>query len=429
MLHLFGALSDLALLVTPLFGGFVFSRIAARFLSIGSGYPRRIAIFILFSCAAVLPTWVGDANPLFLLPPFFIVFLLCFSGPLCARTVMCMVLYELLVSWNMIVDSSHRWLEIKWVRYELATRILKVAVWTAIYFFVRKLVRHNGPVRLSKRLWLLVGVLALAPLFAALSFSIWGVTLMYNQAFNRSILRLAYTILPFVFLSSLALLFALTLLARHEELEQEHRLSQLHETYYQGLRREQEQVRALRHDMRNHLTALNGLLAQGDIARAQAYLGELACLPALHGGQRFCENETANTVLSSKALAIRQAGIHADYHIFLPAVLPVSNPDLCALLGNALDNAMEAAAQTREKQIAVRARAAKGLLMLRVENSSPDRSTCHGRFETTKPDKRAHGFGLKGMEEIAARYHGALETSLENGRFTLIACLSISDAE
>ena len=69
---------------------------------------------------------------------------------------------------------------------------------------------------------------------------------------------IAYTILPFASLSALALLAALAVLSRHEELEEENRLAGLREVYYQGLRQEQAQVRALRHDMRNHLSALLG---------------------------------------------------------------------------------------------------------------------------------------------------------------------------
>ena len=86
---------------------------------------------------------------------------------------------------------------------------------------------------------------------------------------------IAYTILPFASLSALALLAALAVLSRHEELEEENRLAGLREVYYQGLRQEQAQVRALRHDMRNHLSALLGLLEQGSWEEAERYLRQL----------------------------------------------------------------------------------------------------------------------------------------------------------
>ena len=83
----------------------------------------------------------------------------------------------------------------------------------------------------------------------------------------------------------LALLAALAVLSRHEELEEENRLAGLREVYYQGLRQEQAQVRALRHDMRNHLSALLGLLERGSWEEAERYLRQLGGSPAPHRTQ------------------------------------------------------------------------------------------------------------------------------------------------
>ena len=94
-----------------------------------------------------------------------------------------------------------------------------------------------------------------------------------------------YTLLPFVFVSSIALLFAVVLLARHQALEQEHQMADMREIYYQGIRREQEQVRRMRHDMRNHLTALSGLLEAGESSRAAGLCAPLAA-GVRSGGQR-----------------------------------------------------------------------------------------------------------------------------------------------
>lgn len=83
-----------------------------------------------------------------------------------------------------------------------------------------------------------------------------------------------------------------------------------------------------------------------------------------------------------------------------------------------------------DRHITVRARAEKGLLMLRVVNAyagkreeKPD-----GLFGTTKADQRAHGFGLRGMREIAARYGGTLEAAARDGKFELVACLPLAES-
>ena len=190
------------------------------------------------------------------------------------------------------------------------------------------------------------------------------------------------------------------------------------------------ELRTLRHDMRNHLTALSGLLEQGEAGRAAEYVRSLQAASGPSGAGRFTENDTVNIVLSAKAREIGEAGLEADIRVFLPEKLPVADPDLCALFGNALDNAVEAAKDAADRHITVRARAEKGLLMLRVVNAyagkreeKPD-----GLFGTTKADQRAHGFGLRGMREIAARYGGTLEAAARDGKFELVACLPLAES-
>ena len=185
-------------------------------------------------------------------------------------------------------------------------------------------------------------------------------------------------------------------------------------------------MRTLRHDLRNHLTALRGLVEAGEEDKALQYIDQLADSPALRGGRRLCENDAANAVLSAKAEAMGRAGLEADFAVILPKELPLGAADLCALLGNALDNAMEAAEQAEDKKVVLRCRADKGLFMLRVENAyagdlPPD-------LATTKADKASHGFGLTGMREIAQRLGGSLEVRASGGRFQLVAGLPLFPA-
>ena len=244
-----------------------------------------------------------------------------------------------------------------------------------------------------------------------------------NSAAHSLTMNLGVVVLPFVFLTALALLYAILVLEDHERLEQADKLASLRESYYQGLRREERQLRTLRHDLRNHLTALRGLVELGEDEKALQYIDQLADSPALRGGKRLCENDAANAVLSAKAEAMGRAGLTADVSATLPKDLPLGDADLCALLGNALDNAMEAAERAEDKTVLLRCRAEKGLFMLRVENAyagelSPD-------LATTKADKAAHGFGLAGMREIAERLNGSLEARAGGGRFELVVSLPL----
>ncbi len=165
------------------------------------------------------------------------------------------------------------------------------------------------------------------------------------------------------------------------------------------------------------------MLEAGGTERALDYLEEIAGSQALRGTRRFCENEVANVVLASKAEEMERDGLEGNFSVVLPQHLPVADTDLCALLGNALDNAMESARKTQDRKIIVRCRVEKGLFMLRVENAVS--GEVDPNLETTKADKTAHGFGLAGMREIAARYGGTLDARSQAGRFELVACFPL----
>lgn len=403
-------------------GSIFLGRAMLRLLPSREGIVWNIAPYVLFWFAFLLPSWIGDANPLYLIPFFLGVFLTSYQGSILARLVTGNIFYLLLVPVGMILDSLKRW-EI-WGIDELLYTGFKALLCFIIWILVRRLTRAGKTIHLSNRLWSLCALLSLPPLIAALSFSIWnGFIRLY---IDEAQLRIAYTILPFSILSACSLLVALTVLARQEELEREHQLAGMRELYYESLKRRETQVHTLRHDLCNHLSVVQGLLDGSDFERAQSYLAELTQSPALHGTKRICENETANVVLAGKLEQMEQQGMRADVLVSLPAKLPISDVDLCALLGNALDNAIEGAEKATDKNIIVRARADRGMLMLRVENSFVKLPLQEdGRFVTTKRDKTAHGFGIAGMCEIAERYGGSLEMNAQDGQFELLVCLPI----
>lgn len=409
-------------------GGILMGLTVRRFLPIRKGWFCRFVPVLLFAVVLGLPSWVGDENPILLLPFFIVIFLLCYSGSWYARLIVGIIFYTLLVSLNMMLDSIPYYstfiAEVHWEYLILSAT--KLLVWMVMWVAVQRFVPGSKRLVLVPRLWMLSGGLSLAPFFAVLSLTIWNAKAFDAKAYYHIVTRLAYTILPFTVLSALSLLVTLLVLSRHEELKQAQKAAEIQDVYYQGIKREQMEVRTLRHDLCNHITVAQSLLEQGDNNGAKRYLEELARSPALAGQQRYCENGIANAVLTNKAAVMEQEGIHTDLTISLPDRISIPDTELCALLGNALDNAIEAARTARDKHITVRARADKGMLMLQVENtvgSNPLRE--NGVFKTTKSDADAHGFGLAGMREIAERYGGSLEASVRQGRFDLIVCLPL----
>ena len=411
-------------LVDILANGFFLYQLCRPFIAFRKGRFWKVLFLLTFAGSSGMVIWIGDPNLLYTLPVYFGLFLLCTKGDLVGRLAVCIIFFCLEMSVCALLDSYVQVLDRPQL-YALLVLLLRTAIFGVLWLWLR----HQFPaqqVRLSRRLWQMVLALAAMPLCALiavvlLTFQKYESAAVYALSLNQGLV-----VLPFVLVTSIVLLFAVRILAHHEQLEQASRLAGLREVYYQGLRQQERQVRQLRHDLRNHLTVVRGLLEKGDAQGAAGYLDQMAASPALRGGRRFCENETANVVLAAKAEAMERAGIAVDFAVSLPGELPVADTDLAALLGNALDNAMEGVEGAEEKRVILRCRADKGLFMLRVEN--PAGAGIAPDLATTKADRAAHGFGIPGMREIAERYGGTLDAGVRGGSFELVVCLPVHGA-
>lgn len=407
--------------VDILANGFFLYHLCRPFVAFRKGRLWRVLFLLTLAGSSGMVIWVGDPNLLYTLPVYFLLFLLCTEGDQMGQLAICIIFFCLEMSVCALLDTYVMVLDTHRL-YDLLVRLLRTAIFGIFWLLLRRRFPAEQ-VHLSQRLWHLVLGLATMPLCALVAVVLLTFQKYESAAVNTLAMNQGLVVLPFVLLTSIVLLFAVLILADHERLEQRSQLAELREVYYQGLRQQERQVRQLRHDLRNHLMVIQGLLEKKEIQGTLDYLGQMVDSPALQGQKRFCDNETANVVLSAKAEAMEQAGITADFAVALPKDLAIADTDLAALLGNALDNAFAGVQNAAIKKITIRCRVNKGLLMLRLEN--PVGEEVNPDLSTTKADKSSHGFGLPGMREIADRYHGSLEAGVEGGQFILFVCLMI----
>ncbi len=398
--------------------GFFLYHLCRPFVTFRSGRLWKAVFLLTLAISSGMVIWIGDPNLLYTLPIYFLLFFLCTRGDWVGRLTVCVVFFCLEMSVCALLDTYIQAVDTGRL-YDLLVRLLRTAVFGALWLLLRRRFPAEQ-VHLTRRLWQVVLGLAVMPLCALIAVVLLTFQKYESAAVNALALNQGLVVLPFVLVTSLVLLVAILILADHERLERASQLAGLREVYYQGLQQQERQVRQLRHDMRNHLTVVQGLLERGDTQGAVGYLEQMAGSQALQGVRRFCENESANVVLSAKAEAMEQAGITADFAVSLPKDLPVADTDLAALLGNALDNAIEGVQNAAVKKITLRCRVDKGLLMLRLEN--PVGGEVNPDLSTTKADKSSHGFGIPGMREIAERYGGTLNASVKDGKFELMVC-------
>lgn len=397
-------------------GYFIFN-LFIHYISVKAKLFYKILLFCIFAGSSAMPIWVGDHNLIFTFPVFVIVCIFCTKGNKYGRLAIIFIFFCIEMSVCAFVDT---YMTYSWEYYDIVTRVERPIIYGIIYLlFKRRLPRKL--VSLSDRLWKIIFGLSIMPISTLLATVTLTYALYYSDEVNQVVMNLGLIILPFTLLNSFVILVVVNALEKHEQLEKEQQLSKMRESYYQNLKKNENGLRHLRHDMRNHLFTIQTLLIGKNEGQALSYLEELLDSNALEGYKRFCENETANAVLQAKVDTILQAKLEHDFKIEIPRKISIADLDLCSLLGNALDNAIEAAISAENKKIIMRCRCDKGAFMLKVINHFS--GYIDKELKTTKLDKEHHGFGLSSMKEIAARYNGYLETNVSNNIFELVIFL------
>lgn len=188
-----------------------------------------------------------------------------------------------------------------------------------------------------------------------------------------------------------------------------------------ALREAQEKTSAYRHDMRHHMQYLSSCIENGQYRQAQEYIQKIDSMIEAGRVTAFCENETTNLILSTYAKRAGDSGILMQVQARLPRLIPVSETDLCVLLSNALENALNACMEQTEKGragvIEVSMYAKNRRIFLQIVNS------CGGDvvFEDGIPvtGKAGHGFGTRSICAIVEQYNGMYSFSSKDGQFIL----------
>ena len=130
----------------------------------------------------------------------------------------------------------------------------------------------------------------------------------------------------------------------HQQLEMQSR-------YYEQMETHQREIQAIRHDIQNHMLYIMSMIGKGESGAALEYAEKLHTRIVSARHHRFCRNSVADVLLNAKYAEIRADGIILNARVDLPASLPMDNLDLCILLGNLLDNAIEACRRIEDADV------------------------------------------------------------------------------
>lgn len=191
--------------------------------------------------------------------------------------------------------------------------------------------------------------------------------------------------------------------------------------HYQDLYKYQNEMRIFRHDIRNRLVSLIGLLKQSQTDKAISEMeSNLNWINEMNDNIVNSGNPVIDAILQSKLRDAKQKGISIEIFIRFSADVEIDEIELGIILGNALDNAIEAVekiADGENKTIQFKLISTKDRISISIENPVKDNVDVNN-LSTTKANKIFHGYGVERIKQIARKYDGFANFTCENSIFT-----------
>jgi hypothetical protein len=195
-------------------------------------------------------------------------------------------------------------------------------------------------------------------------------------------------------------------------------------TYYETLSGQFNEIRAIKHDMRHFITVIKQLSSEGQYQEVQQFVDAYAIASETEPLLVFCENVVANSIIGYYSLRAKEQGVDFRGACSIDKRLSISDSDLCIVLGNALENALEACIQMADRSeafIHIEARTTCGQLLVKIDNAFSGYIDEHdGEFISTKKGEN-HGIGVRNMKQVVEAYGGYVKMTYSEHVFTLMA--------
>lgn len=195
--------------------------------------------------------------------------------------------------------------------------------------------------------------------------------------------------------------------------QEEHSLNQ----YVEEAKTRYDETKSFRHDIRNHIAVVKNLLQSGKLEEAVSYMEDMDDMAEKMSFPCSTNNPVVDILVGNKLGIAKSMGIDVDYSLLLPYPCSLKDIDICIILSNALDNAIQAVKRLdagMEKYIHVSGRIQGDFLMMEIENSF------HGKGAFKK------GTGLSNVKKVAEKYGGAMSIEAQENKFVLHVLLIIS---
>ena len=194
------------------------------------------------------------------------------------------------------------------------------------------------------------------------------------------------------------------------------------------------EMRAMRHDIKNQYKVMELMLGEGKYDELKKYFASMNDSFYTETGNSFidCGNTLINSVINMEILKANKFGIQLSTKINVPAELPFERSDICRILVNLLDNAIEAVLRAENKDYLISCRIGCRAEHLYICVQNRIRDDCDKEtlllMDTEKDDAANHGFGHRIVKRIVEKYNGAVNYFIDDNQFVAEVMLEFSDS-
>lgn len=188
----------------------------------------------------------------------------------------------------------------------------------------------------------------------------------------------------------------------------------------------QNALRYYRHDMRNHLFKMRDMVEKSEYKQLEEYIGQAVSYMKIDKKVIDSGNSEIDCLLNYKLRNIDEMNIKLETKFVLPHELFINVFDINIVLGNLIDNALEALKQCDERELIVRLTYSKGVMFITIKNSFSGNikiDSNNQKLFTTKKDFKNHGLGLQSVQYTIDKYYGTMEIETTEKMFIVKALM------
>lgn len=242
--------------------------------------------------------------------------------------------------------------------------------------------------------------------------------ILFQGRIMQGYIVISLTFLLLMLLFYVLFYFMARSLNKNDRLRQKNQFLSMQQVQYETLRTAIEETRHARHDMRHHFSVISSLVNRKEWQQIENYLAQaLKNIPNTE--LKLCDNPAVDGVISHYCLRYKENNIPFSIELNLPYKLPISDIDICLVLSNLLENALEASLRTNELKRKIKIQSylhSENIIILIVENFFDGTvKEKDGVFQSSK--RRGDGVGLQSVRRIAEKNGGYCKFVHENSIF------------